>query len=71
MGDLRPFRTETEDRVGKEIAAIFESCPDDTETKLENFSKYVRRQHLKRFLAMYEVFKRALPVKGSVVECGV
>jgi hypothetical protein len=31
----------------------------------------VRRQHLKRFLAMYEVFKRVLPVKGSVVECGV
>jgi hypothetical protein len=31
----------------------------------------VRRQHLKRFLAMYEIFKLVLPVKGSVVECGV
>src|SRR5262249_32027229 len=39
--------------------------------KLENFPKYVRRQHLKRFLAMYEVFKLAMPVKGSVIECGV
>jgi hypothetical protein len=31
----------------------------------------VRRQHLKRFLALYEIFKLALPVKGSIVECGV
>ena len=37
------------------------------EIKLENFPKYVRRQHLKRFLAMYEIFKLVLPVKGSVV----
>jgi Macrocin-O-methyltransferase (TylF) len=26
---------------------------------------------LKRFLAMYEIFKLILPVKGSIVECGV
>lgn len=65
------FRTEAEKQVGKRIEAIFEECPDPVETKLENFPKYVRRQHLKRFLAMYEVFKLALPVKGSVVECGV
>lgn len=68
---MRVFRTEKEAQAGQEIAGIFESCTDSTETKLENFPKYVRRQHLKRFLAMYEVFKRALPVKGSVVECGV
>ena len=24
-----------------------------------------------RFLALYEIFKRVLPVKGSIVECGV
>src|SRR5207247_394205 len=39
--------------------------------RLENFPKYVRRQHLKRFLALYEIFKLAMPAKGSVVECGV
>ena len=65
------LRTEVEGEVGKSIATIFERSPQDTETKLENFPKYVRRQRLKRFLAMYEVFKRVLPVKGSVVECGV
>src|SRR5436309_12690013 len=65
------YRTETEKSVGRENAAIFERCPDPVEVRLENFPKYVRRQHLKRFLALYELFKRVLPVKGSVVECGV
>ena len=68
---MKKFRTEAEQQVGANIARIFEACPDSVETKLENFPKYVRRQHLKRFLAMYEIFKLALPVKGSIVECGV
>lgn len=68
---VKKFRTPAENEVGVNIARIFDSCPDSVEEKLENFPKYVRRQHLKRFLAMYEVFKLALPVKGSVVECGV
>ncbi len=68
---MRKFRTAAEEQVGPAIARIFEANPDPVETKLENFPKYVRRQHLKRFLAMYEIFKLVLPVKGSVVECGV
>lgn len=65
------LQTDTERDVGKRIAEIFCHCPDPVEAKLDNFTKYVRRQRLKRFLAMYEVFKLAMPVKGSVVECGV
>lgn len=68
---MHVFRTDAEEDAGKRIQGIFDACPDSTEVKLENFPKYVRRQHLKRFLAMYEVFKLAMPVKGSVVECGV
>src|SRR6266568_1679547 len=68
---MKSFKTETELEVGKSLENIFVNCPDRIETKLESFPKYVRRQHLKRFLAMYEIFKLALPVKGSVVECGV
>jgi hypothetical protein len=68
---MKKFRTEAEQQVGKNVQAIFERCPDTVEVKLENFPKYVRRQQLKRFLAYYEIFKRALLVKGSVVECGV
>jgi hypothetical protein len=68
---VKVYRTETENEVGRKIEEIFNRSPESVEVRLENFPKYVRRQHLKRFLAMYEIFKRALPVKGSVVECGV
>jgi hypothetical protein len=68
---MKDLRTPVERQVGKNVEKIFSECSDSVETKLENFPKYVRRQHLKRFLALYELFKLALPVKGSVVECGV
>ena len=68
---MESFRTAVEQQVGKGNERIFSDCPDSIETKLENFPKYVRRQHLKRFLAMYEIFKKVLDVKGSVVEGGV
>jgi hypothetical protein len=67
----KPLRTDVESRVGLAIQQIFDRCQDSVEVKLENFTKYVRRNQLKRFLAMYEVFKLVLPVKGSIVECGV
>lgn len=68
---MKKFRTPVEMKVGQNIAHIFEKCNDPLEIKIENFTKYARRQHLKRFLSMYELFKLVLPVKGSVVECGV
>ncbi len=68
---MKKFRTADEQEVGRNIEGIFNACPDSVEIKLENFTKYVRRQHLKRFLALYEIFKLILPVKGSIVECGV
>ena len=68
---MKSFKTEGEREVGKSLENIFVNCSDSIEAKLENFPKYVRRQHLKRFLAMYELFKLILPVKGSIVECGV
>jgi macrocin-O-methyltransferase TylF-like protien len=68
---LKDLKTESEREVGPNVARIFSECADSVEVKLQNFPKYVRRQHLKRFLAMYELFKLAMPVKGSIVECGV
>jgi Macrocin-O-methyltransferase (TylF) len=65
------FRTAGEISVADQVASIFEDCSDPLVTKLDNFPKYVRRVPLKRFLAMYELFKLVLPVKGSIVECGV
>jgi len=69
--DSKPLRTAEEKQVGAELARIFDACPDNLETRLDSFPKYVRRQSLTRFLALYEIFKRALTVKGSIVECGV
>jgi len=50
---------------------IFESSKCSTEKKVANFAKYVRRQTIARFLTCYEIFKRQIHTKGSVVECGV
>jgi len=63
--------TDSERAIGAEIADVFDQSPDTTEHKLATFPRYVRRQQLKRFLAMYEIYKMILPVKGSIVECGV
>lgn len=50
---------------------VFEksNCPLDK--KLHNFTKYVRRQSIARFLVQNELFKKQLEIKGSIVECGV
>lgn len=65
------LRTEAESAEAGRNRACFERNPESWEKKLENFPKYVRRQNLTRFMALYEIFKRVLPIKGSVVECGV
>lgn len=65
------FRTPAE----KEEPLINEKCfysnPTSWAQKMENFPKYVRRPNLTRFCALYEIFKKVIPVKGSIVECGV
>lgn len=65
------LRTPAERDEAARNRACFERNPSSWEAKMENFPKYVRRQNLTRFLALYEIFKLALPVKGSIVECGV
>src|SRR3989304_10074621 len=65
------FRTHLEKDIGKRIEKVFSDCPDTIEIKLDNFTKYIRRQRLTRLLSLYEIFKKILVVKGSIVECGV
>lgn len=65
------FRTQNENLVGTKNCQCFVNNPDPWEKKIESFAKYVRRQNLTRFLAQYEIFKRILNVKGSIIECGV
>ncbi|HVN96736.1 MAG TPA: TylF/MycF/NovP-related O-methyltransferase [Syntrophorhabdaceae bacterium] len=65
------FRTEVEKKAGKRIEKIFNQSPDSLQVKLDNFPRYIRRQKLTRLLTLYEIFKKILPVKGSIIECGV
>jgi hypothetical protein len=66
-----PFRTDLERGARAELAELFTSSTDDVATRLDHFPKYVRRQQMTRLLALYEIFKIALNVKGSVINCGV
>jgi hypothetical protein len=65
------LRTDAEAQEASLNRRLFDANPSTWETKIENFPKYVRRQNLTRFIALYEIFKRVLTVKGSIVECGV
>jgi hypothetical protein len=65
------FRNTNDVDASKEYAAVFNGSKDTTEMKLHNFPKYARRQDMTKLLARYEIFKRVLHAKGSIVECGV
>jgi hypothetical protein len=68
---MKPLRTAAEAKVGPDLAQQFEASHDSIEARLETFPRYARRKTITRFITLYELFKLALPVKGSVVECGV
>lgn len=68
---MKSFKSPEEQKIGPELEGIFGESADSVEVRLESFPRYVRRQHLTRFLALYEIFKKVIQVKGSVVECGV
>jgi len=68
---VKALRTAAEQQVGPALARAFEASHDPVEARLETFPRYIRRKTVTRFLTLYELFKLALPVKGSVVECGV
>lgn len=41
------------------------------EDKLKNIEKFISRQSIARSLVRYELFKKIINTKGSIVECGV
>ena len=65
------LRTNLESEEASKNKVLFDSNPSSWEVKMENFPKYVRRQNMTRYLALYEIFKMQMPVKGSIIECGV
>jgi hypothetical protein len=42
-----------------------------SDARFLHFPKYVRRYEIARFLVQYELLKKTLPIKGSIIECGV
>ena len=62
--------TEVEQNLFKEYAEYFEKSELSTINKLQNFTKYVRREDLSRFLAKNELYNLQLDVPGSIIECG-
>jgi hypothetical protein len=64
------YTSDEQDVVGA-LSAAFEGSTLSLPRRLQAFARHVRRQDIARFLVKYEIFKMALPVNGSVVECGV
>src|SRR5215211_5994451 len=54
-----------------EIAQYWEDSPGSINAKLDNFTKYVSRETLTKFLARSEVFLQQINVHGSIIELGV
>lgn len=52
-------------------AELFERAGGSVAERLADFEKWVSRPALLRFAVRYELFRRVLDVKGSIVECGV
>jgi len=65
------FRTEKESEANQKLVDIFVNSSLSIEAKLDNFPVYMKRQKITRLLALYEIFKKVLHTKGSIVECGV
>jgi len=76
-GDMRRFAageqfdTPDERTIDPSLARIFQASADPVAVRLKTFPRYARRAQVTRFLALYELFKLIVPVKGSIVECGV
>jgi hypothetical protein len=65
------LRTNSEKNEGSLNKKCFNSNPASWEKKLENFPKYAKKQNITRLISLYEIFKKVIDVKGSIIECGV
>lgn len=65
----RQTKTDVEAMEGAET--LFNNFPGTTLSKLDNFTRHVRRQCLSKFLARAEIYNQILDVHGSVLDLGV
>jgi hypothetical protein len=64
-------KSKTDAEYHSRLEEFFSRSIGSNVEKLNNFTKYVPRQTLTRFLSKYEIFKLVLPIQGSIIECGV
>jgi len=64
-------RSTEEQSYSGEMEQFITDCEYSGYEKMQNFPLFTARQDLTRYLTKYEIFKRALNVQGSIVECGV
>ncbi len=55
----------------REMARLYTESAAPPELRLANFTDFVRARYLARFLGLYELFRKIVQVKGSIVDCGV
>jgi hypothetical protein len=69
---IEPSRTTpSEIELRSEMDNYFSNSIGSNIEKLQNFSKYVPTQELRKFICRYELFNQVLRVHGSIIECGV
>jgi hypothetical protein len=64
-------RSEKEQSYAARMEQCIADSPYSNLERMQNFSLYTPRQDVTNFLVRYEIFKRVLPVQGSIIECGV
>ncbi|MBI4510246.1 MAG: class I SAM-dependent methyltransferase [Deltaproteobacteria bacterium] len=69
---LEPKRvTDKEVNFRIELEEYFASSIGSNVEKLQNFTKYVPTQDIRKFICRMELFRKVLHCHGSIVECGV
>lgn len=63
--------TEKELAYVEKLEGYIASSPFSQVDKFQNFTKYITRQSLTKFICKHELFKKILSINGSVIECGV
>lgn len=69
--EIAGSRTKTDMSYWGRIGGLIEEYDHSTKHLLEQWPTYVRRLHLTRFLAHYELFKKVIDLPGCIVELGV
>ena len=70
-GEIKPNQSKANLDFFEEQERYYTESAGSNVLKLENFTKYVSREAVTKFLARNEVFKKQLGVHGSILDFGV